>query len=422
MILFAATAAMTVAVNADPIVDGSYDAQYGSPLAVQDTQTQFGDATTGLIDYCGGSELDGIYAYRTATDLYLFLPGNLESNYNKLEIFIDSRAGGQNRLDGTQPSTDFEALARMAGTGVGDGLTFDAGFEADFWFSQTGGDNGGVYAMYANYGEINTTNGQYLGTTTATVGTLTGSLDLGCQATINNSNVLGVDGGTGLSSGAGVTTGMEWKIPLSNIGNPIGAIKICAFINGGGHDYLSNQVLGGIGGGSNFGEPRAVNFSTVPGDQFVVVPGTAPTISGTITFSDYEAAIPTSGTFEIRDATNSTLLSTQTVSINLGSTQQDGDYTLNAPGNGNYVVSYKGGTWLRKNVAANTTGGNATGANMILVNSDLDGDNEIGIGDYGILSSAYGSGGPAGDVNGDGSVDIGDYAILSANYGLLGDD
>lgn len=416
MILFAATAVMTVAVNADPIVDGSYDAQYGSPLAVQNTQTQFGDATTGLIDYCGGSELDGIYAYRTATDLYLFLPGNLESNYNKLEIFIDSRAGGQNRLDGTQPSTDFEALARMAGTGVGDGLTFDSGFEADFWFSQTGGDNGGVYAMYANYGEINTTNGAYLGTTTATVGTLTGSTDLGCQATINNSNVLGVDGGTGTSSGAGVTTGMEWKIPLSNIGNPTGAIKVCAFINGSGHDYLSNQVLGGIGGGSNFGEPRAVNFSTVPGDQFVVVPGTAPTISGTVAFSDFDGTTPSSGTFEIRDSTNSTLLSTQTVAITAGA------YTVDAPGNGNYIVSYKGGFWLRKNVAVNTTSGNATGANLSLTNGDLDNDNEIGIGDYGILSSLYGSENAAGDINGDGSVDIGDYAVLSANYGLLGDE
>lgn len=416
MILCAATAAMTMAVNADPIVDGSYDALYGAPLAIQNTQTEFGDATTGLIDYCGGSELDGIYAYRTATHLYVLLPGNLESNYNKLELFIDSRAGGENRLGPVQPTTDFEALLRMADSGFGDGLTFDSGFNADFWFSQTGGDNGGVYAMYANFGEIGTTNGQYLGTTTATVGTLTGSLDLGCEATINNSNVLGVDGGTGLSSGAGVTTGMEWKIPLSLIGSPTGAIKICAFINGGGHDYISNQVLGGIGGGSNFGEPRAVNFANVPGDQFVVVPGTAPTISGAVTFSDYDGIAPSSGTFEIRDATNSTLLSTQTVAITGGA------YTLDAPGNGNYIVSYKGGFWLRKNVAVNTTGGNASGANLVLTNGDLDGDNEISIGDYGILSAFYGSEDSQADINGDGAVDIGDYAILSSNYGDAGDE
>jgi len=270
--------------------------------------------------------------------------------------------------------------------------------------------------MYANFGEINTTNGTYLGSTTATVGTLTGSTDLGCEATVNNSNVLGVDGGTGLSSGAGVTTGMEWKIPLSVIGNPTGAIKVCAFINGSGHDFLANQVLNGMGGGSNLGEPRAVNFANVPGEQFVVVPGIFPTISGTITFSDYEGTPPTSGTFEIRDSTNTTVLSTQTVAITSGA------YTVDAPGNANYIVSYKGGFWLRKNAAVDTTGGNVTGANLVLVNGDLDGDNEVAISDYAILSSYYGSEDPQADINGDGGVDIADYAILSANYGDLGDE
>ena len=150
--------------------------------------------------------------------------------------------------------------------------------------------------------------------------------------------------------------------------------------------------------------------------DIVVVPGTAPTISGTVTFSDFDGTIPSSGTFEIRDATNSTLLSTQTVAITGGA------YTLDAPGNGNYIVSYKGGFWLRKNVAVNTTGGNATGANLVLTNGDLNDDNEIGIGDFGILSALYGSENAAGDINGDGSVDIADYAILSSNYGDAGDE
>jgi len=49
---------------------------------------------------------------------------------------------------------------------------------------------------------------------------------------------------------------------------------VCAFINGVGHDFVSNQVLGGIGGGGNLGDPRYVNFANIPGDQFfyVVVP------------------------------------------------------------------------------------------------------------------------------------------------------
>ncbi|MCL6476760.1 MAG: PEP-CTERM sorting domain-containing protein, partial [Firmicutes bacterium] len=37
-------------------------------------------------------------------------------------------------------------------------------------------------------------------------------------------------------------------------------------------DYVSNQVLAGIGGGGNLGEPRLVNFSNIPGDQYFLVP------------------------------------------------------------------------------------------------------------------------------------------------------
>jgi hypothetical protein len=412
-----ATAAIGLA-QAQPVVDGSYDGVYGAALAVQDTETEFGDSNLGLIDWANGSELDQIFVYRDATHLYLLIAGNLESNYNKLEIFIDPKAGGQNRLDGVQPDTDFGALIRMAGTGIGDGLTFDTGFDADYWFSCTGGGEG-TYSFYANFGEIGTTNGQYLGTTSATVGTLTGSNDLGCMATLNNSNILGVGPGTGLASGAGVFTGIEWKIPLSLIGNPSGPIKICTFINGTGHDWVSNQSLPGIGGGGNFGEPRNMNFENVPGLQYIVVPGSLPTITGTVTFSDLDefATPPSSATFEIRDATNTTLLDTQTVPVS-----PSGEYTLTAPGNGQYVVSLKTGTWLRKNANANTTSGNATGVNLVLVNGDIDDDNEIAIGDYALLSSNFGGGGPVGDLNLDGTVDIGDFAILSANFGAMGDD
>lgn len=67
------------------------------------------------------------------------------------------------------------------------------------------------------------------------------------------------------------------------------------------------------------------------------------------------------------------------------------------------------------------------GVDLIMLNGDADVDNNIGIGDYAILSAAYGSfpgelnWDPAADFNGDDIVDIGDYAILSDNYGLDGD-
>ena len=43
------------------------------------------------------------------------------------------------------------------------------------------------------------------------------------------------------------------------------------FVNGGGHDFVSNQILAPLGGGSNLGEPRAINFANIPSDQFFVI-------------------------------------------------------------------------------------------------------------------------------------------------------
>lgn len=271
-----------VAAFAQPTIDGTRDAIYGSPIVVQDTQTGFGDSILGQVDYANGSELDAAYAYvdMSAQILYLFLAGNLESNFNKLEIFFDTVAGGQNRLRGDNANVDFNGLNRMGDDGSGNGLTFDAGFEADYWIGITGG--GAPYALYANWAQLLTSGGgpgDYLGMTgAASNGTLSGGTNPdGILVTINNSNTGGVEGGSGLASGNGalVTTGVELAIPFAAIGiTGAGVIKVSAFINGSGHDFVSNQVLGGIGGGGNLGDPRFVNFANIPGDQcfYVVVP------------------------------------------------------------------------------------------------------------------------------------------------------
>jgi hypothetical protein len=96
----------------------------------------------------------------------------------------------------------------------------------------------------------------------------------GIMIGFDNSNVAGVSGGSDLASGAGVTTGMEIKIPLALLdGYAGGDIKVSVLLNGQGHDYLSNQILPGIGGGPNLAEPRLVNLAFVPGAQFAVIPG-----------------------------------------------------------------------------------------------------------------------------------------------------
>ena len=114
---------------------------------------------------------------------------------------------------------------------------------------------------------------------------------------VDNSNVGGVSWGTGISCGEGVTTGIEVGIPLYLFDwdepQNVEDATICAFVNSADHDYVSNQVLGGIGGGDNFGEPRALDFNTIDGDQFFVAGGVAepcPDVSGACCV-DFECSI-----------------------------------------------------------------------------------------------------------------------------------
>lgn len=91
-------------------------------------------------------------------------------------------------------------------------------------------------------------------------------------------------------------------------------------------------------------------------------------------------------------------------------------------------VTFKASHWLRKRVLGVSLNPYDADLEVTLTNGDCDEDNEIGIGDYAILSQAYNSSdgdpnwNPVADLNEDATVDIADYAILSANYGLIGDD
>ncbi|MFO0828150.1 MAG: hypothetical protein U0572_08365 [Phycisphaerales bacterium] len=262
------------------VMNGAYDAAYGGPLAIQDTQTQFGDSNLGVINFANGSELDVAYGFvdTGAGYLRLLLTGNLESNFNKLEIFIDYIKGGQTRLRGDNPDVDFNGLNRMGDDGTGNGLTFDGDFAADFYVTTTCG--GDPFSTYCNTAQILTDGGG--------VGEYIGSGGAGSRAVLNgsngtlvaydNSNVRGVQGGTDPGSGEGVLTGIEIALPLSLLqGYAGGEIKVCAFVNGQGHDFMSNQILSGVGGGvGNLGEPRLVNFDFVPGLQYFVVPAPPP--------------------------------------------------------------------------------------------------------------------------------------------------
>lgn len=87
------------------------------------------------------------------------------------------------------------------------------------------------------------------------------------------------------SDAVNVTTGFELRIPLDNFtfsdAIPTGQIRIAGWVISGGNDFMSNQVIGGLGGpGANLGDPANINFKApsgsnpngIPGDQFAIVP------------------------------------------------------------------------------------------------------------------------------------------------------
>ncbi len=267
-----------------PIINGTANASdCGYVLAsVQTLNTSFGDAALGQTGFCDGSELNALSYRLVGNTLFLFIAGNLESNFNRLHIFFDSIPNaGQNRLRGDNPNVDGNRLNRMGFLNSSlPGLRFDAGFDADRWIGLNGGDPGsGNYTLFANFAEINTSgggSGGFLGSTpqTSTGDLLGGSNPFGIKATINNSNTAGVTSGTGIGSGAGVQTGVEMAIPLSALGvtQRCGEIKIAVFISSADSAFISNQTLGPLEAGyNNLAEARTTDFTFPSGNQYVVI-------------------------------------------------------------------------------------------------------------------------------------------------------
>ena len=96
------------------------------------------------------------------------------------------------------------------------------------------------------------------------------------QMALNNENVEGVEGDGGSNFPAtgnpgDVETGIEISIPLSEIGMPNGDFRVVAFVNGSGHDFLSNQFIGTGPLEGNLASPAFVDLDFIPGDQFVTI-------------------------------------------------------------------------------------------------------------------------------------------------------
>jgi hypothetical protein len=258
------------------IIDGTRAGDtYGGAVSVQTVETQFGD---------NQSELNAAYGTITGGNLHLILTGNLEASFNKLNIFIDSVANGQNVIQddgnngGNNPENDGWANKHA-------GFTFDTAFTADFMLIARRGSSsfdldyavfGGGLGAFESYGDV--FGGADFGANTGGLGST------GIQVAYDGSNIAGVLGGTGAAdqlAAAAVTTGLELLIPLSAIGNPSGEIRISAMVNGSSHDFLSNQILGGLtppqgnlggdGAGNFTGDLSGINLASMSGDQFFAV-------------------------------------------------------------------------------------------------------------------------------------------------------
>ena len=294
--------------GAAPTINGVLELDYGGPLAVQSVETDFGDSSGGLTS---GGELDAGYAVIDGGRLYVMLTGNIENNFNKLSVFIDSVPGGENVLTNI-PQYDVNNVSQNFG-----GLTFDSGFEADYHlFGRWGAANGNTFevdianragggnasvgvngaaaslgaGMPIQVGVINPGNNgmNNLGNRTLT-GFLTNPVNFG----FNNNNSGGVDAcNTPAMSGCqaanvpaalAVTTGFEFSIALADLGNPsVGSqIKIHAVYGNGDNNYHSNQTLaglpagtirlGGDGTGGFTGTLSGVNFNNFAGNQYFVI-------------------------------------------------------------------------------------------------------------------------------------------------------
>ncbi len=292
------------------------------------------------IDIAVGSELDAIWTHLDVPNnrLNVLLAGNLQSNDNRLLIFLDGDpTDGQNTLRDDNVDIAFRTLDRLGlndGSDpddvepLGDGLTFDAGFNADYAIIvNNNGLTTSTNTIFTNAAVLrlngpriiqgfNTDFGAYDGGQKSAPGNNPILFDgdnpptgvdvepgageniftnfaprdasaaflangtLGFETPgllmigLDNSNVGGVSdvAGNDVADACNVTTGVELSIDLTELGwDGSSDIKIAAMLTDGGSSFVSNQVAGGLPTADQLGEPRDIDFAMIAGNQYVTV-------------------------------------------------------------------------------------------------------------------------------------------------------
>ncbi|HRI43580.1 MAG TPA: hypothetical protein PLL78_05470 [Fimbriimonadaceae bacterium] len=175
----------------------------------------------------------------------------------------------------------------------------------------------------------------------------------------------------------------------------------------------SNGVVLGTFGHGVLSTPRSIAMAS---------PLSAALVSGSLELQDWQPD-EEGQIVQIEIRQGGSVVHAQPVVLGAG-----GVFSVTTPVTGSIEIAAKAAHWLRQSVAVLVPPEGLWGVQLSLIDGDVDGDNEIAIGDYAGLSSAFGSApgdpnwNPAADLDGDESVDIGDFAILSQNFGQVGDD
>ncbi|MEN0021363.1 MAG: hypothetical protein AAF747_10825 [Planctomycetota bacterium] len=220
--------------------------------------------------------------------LFLGLTGNLEANFNKLHIYIDSESGGENTIAPAGVFPDSDGFRNGS-----NGLTFDSAFSPDhLLIIRRGGTDfdvdyvrlGAIVANGAGPIIVNDITGTPSGDTGSGV---FGGRNVELTVAYNDSNMAGIGGNQGAAAdqnaALAVTTGLELSINLAALAvDQNTEFKISVMQNNQAHNFLSNQLLGGLPVGTNnlggdgasgfTGNLGGVDLNQFAGDQFFTVP------------------------------------------------------------------------------------------------------------------------------------------------------
>ena len=235
-------------------VDGVRDADYGAPLAVQTISSSWGTNNT----------LASLSVKQEGSKLYVFVAGRADGN--SLQLFIDSKSGGANKLvtglvNGGGEEWRINNFS-VNGNSTTEGMTFESNFSADYAINVQSGGWTSLFPLNPSSPQPRS----YIGNIFDAGGASGGVVSLAKQNT-----------GVGVADAATHANGWEFEFNITSLGVSTGEaepVKFLAFIITDGVNGSPNQVLGplpdstSLGGWGTF---QTVNFETISGVQAVTV-------------------------------------------------------------------------------------------------------------------------------------------------------